>query len=355
MGGSSCVALTLLLLQLLQVLAGRDFYKILGVPKNANSNQIKKAYRRLAKELHPDRHNGDALAHEKFQDLGAAYEVLSDPEKRKIYDRHGEEGVKKMDGGGGGHDPFASFFGDFFGGGHSQPEGTPKGADVSVDLWVTLEEVYNGNFVEVKRTKSVYKPTSGSRQCNCRYEMRTEQMGAGRFQMYQVKVCDECPNVKLTQETRSLEVEVEVGVEDGQEQVFAGEGEPHIEGDPGDLKFIIRIEKHPRFERRGMDLYTNVTISLQQALSGFEVKIKHLDGHDVTVSRDKITWPGARIRKKDEGMPSFTDTTTKGVLYVTFDVEFPRGELTPQEKEAVASLLKQSSIKPKIYNGLQGY
>ncbi|KHJ87094.1 DnaJ domain protein [Oesophagostomum dentatum] len=226
---------------------GRDFYKILGVPKNANANQIKKAYRKLAKELHPDKHQDDPLAHEKFQDLGAAYEVLSDKEKRATYDRHGEEGVKKMMGGGGGHDPFASFFGDFFGGGHDSSEDErPRGADVVFDLFVTLEEVYVGHFVEVKRKKSVYKQTSGTRKCNCRHEMRTEQIGMGRFQMYQVQVCDECPNVKLVQETRTLEIEVEVGADDGQEQVFVGEGEPHIEGDPGDLKVRINVQKHPR-------------------------------------------------------------------------------------------------------------
>ncbi|KAK0417585.1 hypothetical protein QR680_013098 [Steinernema hermaphroditum] len=346
----------LLLVQVANVLGGRDFYNILGVSRNANANQIKKAYRKLAKELHPDRNDGDAEAHEKFQDLGAAYEVLSDPEKRKIYDRHGEEGMQKMGGGGGGGDPFSSFFGDFFGGGgHEHEEGTPKGADVVVDLWVTLEEIYNGHFVEVKRKKSVYKQTSGTRQCNCRHEMRTQQMGAGRFQMFQVKVCDECPNVKLVTETRILEVEVEVGVEQGQEQVFVGEGEPHIEGDPGDLKFVIRLQKHNVFERKGLDLFTNVTISLEQALNGFEMEIKHLDGHIVHVSREKITWPGAKIRKKDEGMPAVDDNNRHGVLYITFDVEFPRGELTAEQKKLISEILKQDGSAPKVYNGLQGY
>jgi DnaJ family protein B protein 11 len=132
---------------------------------------------------------------------------LSDVEKRKIYDRHGEEGVQKMGGGGGHHDPFSSFFGDFFGGGGGgQQEGVPRGADVVVDIWVTLEEIYVGNFVEVKRRKALYKQTSGTRQCNCRHEMRTVQMGAGRFQMFQEKICDDCPNVKLTTEERTLEV-----------------------------------------------------------------------------------------------------------------------------------------------------
>jgi|UniRef100_A0AC35EZ48 DnaJ family protein B protein 11 len=345
---------------LVVVIAGRDFYKILGVPKNANLNQIKKAYRKLAKELHPDKNQDDPVSNEKFQDLAAAYEVLSDPEKRKTYDRSGEEGVKKMHegfGGGGGHDPFSSFFGDFFGGGGhgGDDDETPRGADVNVDLFVSLEEVYNGNFIEVKRRKSVYKETSGTRKCNCRNEMRTQQLGAGRFQMFQVQVCDECPNVKLVTETKTLNVEIEVGADDGLAINFVGEGEPHVEGEPGDLQFNLRVEKHKIFERKGMDLYTNVTISLQQALNGFKMEITHLDGHIVEVIRDKITWPGARIRKKDEGMPSISDNNVRGILYITFDIEFPRGELSEEDRQAVAALLKQDDIKPKTYNGLQGY
>ncbi|KAF7638557.1 J domain-containing protein [Meloidogyne graminicola] len=244
--------------------------------RDAEPDEIKSAYRRLAKQLHPDRNQDDPQAQEKFQDLGEAYEVLSDQNKREIYDKHGEEGVKKMgDGGGfGGHDPFSSFFGDFFGhGSNEHDEETPRGADVTFDLYVTLEEV-----------------------------------------------------------------EVEVGADNGQEVRFIGEGEPHIEGDPGDLVVKIRVQPHSRFERKGMDLYTNVTVSLQQALSGFE-----------------ITWPGARIRKKDEGMPSMTNNNQKGILYVTFDVEFPRGEFTAEQKKQLAELLAQNGFEPKVYNGLQGF
>lgn len=104
---------------------------------------------------------------------------------------------------------------------------------------------------------------------------------------------------------------------DGQETLFVGEGEPHIDGEPGDLKFRIRVQKHLVFERRGDDLYTNVTISLQDALVGFEMELNHLDGHKVLISRDKVTWPGARIRKRDEGMPSYEDNNKKGILYIT--------------------------------------
>ena len=135
----------------------RDFYGILGVGKRASTNEIKKAYRRLAKEMHPDKNQGDPDANNKFQDLGAAYETLSDPEKRKIYDRGGEEAIAKDERSGGG-DPFASFFGgggspfgDFFGfdNGNQGEREIPRGANIVIDLWVSLEELYVGNFVEV--------------------------------------------------------------------------------------------------------------------------------------------------------------------------------------------------------------
>ncbi|KAK4880385.1 hypothetical protein RN001_008531 [Aquatica leii] len=337
------------------VIAGRDFYNILGISKSASLHDIKKAYRRLAKELHPDKNKDDPDASQKFHDLGAAYEILSDEEKRKKYDRCGEECLQKdgmMDSG---FDPFASFFGDFgfhFGGGGEQHHETPKGANIVMDVLVTLEDLYSGTFIEITRNKPVMKPAKGTRRCNCRQEMVTKTLGPGRFQMMQQSVCDECPNVKLVNEERVLEMEVEPGMVDGQETRFTAEGEPHIDGDPGDLILKVKTQPHAIFERKGDDLYTNVTISLQDALSGFTMDIKHLDGHDISVTRDKITWPGARIRKKGEGMPSYDNNNLHGTLFITFDVEFPKQELTEDEKEAVKKILNQSSNN-KVYNGLR--
>uniref|UniRef100_U5EV74 Putative molecular chaperone n=1 Tax=Corethrella appendiculata TaxID=1370023 RepID=U5EV74_9DIPT len=333
--------------------AGRDFYSILGVSKNAKTNEIKKAYRRLAKELHPDKNKDDPQASEKFQDLGAAYEVLSDTDKRKLYDRCGEECVKKegmMDN----TDPFAHFFGDFgfHFGGQEQHHETPKGANIVMNLAVTLEELYTGNFVEITRNKPVMKAAHGTRKCNCRQEMVTRNLGPGRFQMMQQTVCDECPNVKLVNEERLLEFEIEAGMQDGHETRFSGEGEPHIDGDAGDLIIKIKTVPHQRFERRDDDLYTNVTISLQDALVGFTLEIPHLDGHLVTISREKITWPGARIRKKGEGMPNYENNNLYGTMYVTIDVEFPKQDLSEAEKEDIKNLLQQKSNN-RVYNGLR--
>ncbi|CAG5133724.1 unnamed protein product [Candidula unifasciata] len=349
-----CLLANLCLL-FLHVLAGRDFYAVLGVSRSADTYQIKRAYRKLAKELHPDKNQDDPEAEARFQNLGAAYEVLSDKEKRKIYDKHGEEGLKQGDMRG---DPFTSFFGgDFgfgFGGVREQDREIPRGGDVVLDLDVTLEELYNGNFVEVLRYKPVAKAAKGKRKCNCRTEMVTQQLGPGRFSMTQQQVCDECPNIRFVPEEKLLEIEIEPGMRDDQEYPFVAEGEPHIDGEPGDLRFRIQQTKHARFERRGDDLYTNVTVTLADALTGFEMDIKHLDGHMVHIVRDKITWPGARMRKPMEGMPNYENNNVKGSLYITFDIDFPKGVLTEEDKKGIKEILKQES-KQAVYNGLQGY
>ena len=140
---------------------------------------------------------------------------------------------------------------------------------------------------------------------------------------------------------------------DGMQHKFVSEGEPHMDGEPGDLILEIRTYPHKKFERRGDDLYTNVTISLVDALRGFEMDIEHLDGHKVHVSREKVTWPGARIRKKGEGMPNYENNNLFGTLYITFDIEFPKGELDSADKERIAEILKQGTIN-SVYNGIGG-
>ncbi|XP_011309936.1 dnaJ homolog subfamily B member 11 [Fopius arisanus] len=351
--GFSLVLLVNLLLGSVCVDAGRDFYQILGLSRSASTHAIKKAYRRLAKEYHPDKNKDDPDASQKFQDLSAAYEALSDPDKRDLYDKGGEEALKK-DGMMNNADPFASFFGDFgfhFGGESQQQHETPQGSNVVMDLFVSLEELYSGSFVEITRNKLVIKAAKGTRKCNCRQELVTRNLGNGRFQMIQQAVCSECPNVKLVNEERILEVEVEPGMVDGQETKFVAEGEPHIDGDPGDLIVRIRTQPHPVFERLGDDLYTNITISLQDALIGFTLDIIHLDGHKVTIIRDKVTKPGARMRKKGEGMPNYDDNNLHGTLYITFDVAFPEKDFSAEEKEAIKELLQQPSVH-RIHNGI---
>lgn len=233
------VLLVATLLACLLVECGRDFYKILGVSRSATRHQIKKAYRQLAMIHHPDR-STDPDSVQKFQDIGAAYEVLNDKEKRKIYDERGEEGLSGGRQAGG--DVFSSFFGGFgfgFGGGHRQGQHeTPRGADVLLEVLVTLEELYvgmcetmdefvvifvvSGEFVEFLRAKPVYKETSGTRKCRCSSKMVTRQLGPGQFQMFPEEVCESCPNKRLVIEERTLEFEVEPGMSDGQQYRFNG-------------------------------------------------------------------------------------------------------------------------------------
>lgn len=152
-----------------------------------------------------------------------------------------------------------------------------------------------------------------------------------------------------------LELEVEVGMTDGMSTRFVAEGEPHIDGEPGDLVVNIRTQPHQRFERRGDDLYTNMTISLLDALTGFEATIQHLDGHEIKVSRDKVTWPGARIHKKGEGMPNYENNNLFGKLVVTIDVAFPKGELSAENKEILTKMFRDEPSSIKEYNGLGGF
>ncbi|CAH8448915.1 unnamed protein product [Heterobilharzia americana] len=260
-----------LFLCLVLVFCGRDFYSILNVPRTASKSEIKKAYRLLAAKLHPDKNREDPDADKKIQDLNEAYEVLSKDDKRKTYDRYGEEGLKNQ-----GEHEFNPF-------GFAQPPTEePRGGDVVMDLWVTLEELYMGSSFEVTRRKLVKTPAPGTRKCNCRMELRTTVLGPGRFQMHQEQVCSDCPNIQFTSEDRSLDVEIEPGMRDGYIYPFLGEGEPHPDGDYGDLKFRIQQQKHKTFHRRGDDLYTNITLTLVEALNGYHITFPHLDGHQLT-------------------------------------------------------------------------
>lgn len=135
-------------------------------------------------------------------------------------------------------------------------------------------------------------------------------------------------------EEKTLEFEVEPGMKDGQETNFLAEGEPHMDGEPGDLILKIRSLPHAVFERKGDDLYTNVTISLQDALVGFKMNIEQLDGRKLLVEREKITWPGAKIKKKGEGMPNYENNNIRGSLFITFDVDFPKIQLSEEDKQS---------------------
>lgn len=322
-------------------IAGKNLYDVLQVPKGASEDQMKKAYRKLALKYHPDKNPGNEEATKRFAEINNAYEVLTDREKREIYDRYGEEGLKQhaANGGGrgGGGMNFQDIFSSFFGGGGGQSEEeeekTVKGHDVIVDLHATLEDLYMGSSLKVWREKNVVKPAPGKRQCNCRNEVYHKQIGPGMFQQITQQVCEECPNVKYEREGEFVTVDIEKGMRDGQEIVFYEDGEPTVDGEAGDLKFKIYTAPHARFRREGNDLHTTVTISLRDSLVGFEKSIPHLDGHSVAVGSKGITKPKEVRRIRGEGMPVHL-STSKGNLFVTYEVLFP-SSLTEEQKRKI--------------------
>ncbi|TYI69351.1 hypothetical protein E1A91_D08G149200v1 [Gossypium mustelinum] len=321
-------------------IAEKNYYEILQMPKGASDEQIKRAYRKLALKYHPDKNPGNEEANKRFADINNAYEVLSDSEKRSIYDRYGEEGLKQhaaRAGGGMGvnmQDIFSSFFG---GGPMEEEERIVKGDDVIVELEATLEDLYMGSTLKVWREKNILKPAPGKRPCKCRNEVYHRQIGPGMFQQMTEQVCEQCQNVKFGREGFNVTIDIEKGMQDGQEVVFYEDGEPIVDGEPGDLKFRIRTAPHDRFRREGDDLHATVTITLVQALVGFEKTIKHLDDHLVNVSSKDIT-KHKEVRKfKGEGMPLHS-SKKKGDLYVAYDVLFPTS-LTEDQKSKIKEVL----------------
>lgn len=321
-------------------IAAKSYYDILQVPKGAADEQIKRAYRKLALKYHPDKNQGNEEASKKFAEINNAYEVLSDSEKRGIYDRYGEEGLKQhaASGGRGGGMNIQDIFSSFFGGGPmEEEEKIVKGDDVIVELDATLEDLYMGGSLKVWREKNILKAAPGKRRCNCRNEVYHKQIGPGMFQQMTEQVCEQCPNVKYEREGYFVTVDIEKGMQDGQEVVFYEDGEPVIDGEAGDLKFRIRTAPHDRFRREGNDLHTTVTITLVQALVGFEKTIKHLDEHLVDISTKGITKPKEVKKFKGQGMPLHF-STKKGDLYVAFEVLFPTS-LTEDQKTKIKAIL----------------
>ncbi|RLM98494.1 dnaJ protein ERDJ3B-like [Panicum miliaceum] len=316
-GGAARVAAAfLVLLHLVAAIAGKSYYDVLQVPKGASEDQIKRSYRKLALKYHPDKNPDNEEANKRFAEINNAYEVLTDQEKRKIYDSYGEEGLKQFQGrgGGGGGMNIQDIFSNFFGGGGGMEEAEEqilKGDEVVVELEASLEDLYMGGSLKVWREKNVIKPAPGKRKCNCRNEVYHRQIGPGMYQQMTEQVCDQCPNVKFVREGEFLTVDIEKGMQDGQEVLFFEEGEPKIDGEPGDLKL--------------------------QSLVGFEKTVKHLDNHLVEIGTKGITKPKEIRKFKGEGMPLY-QSNKKGDLHVTFEVVFPK-TLTDDQKAKLKDVL----------------
>merc|ERR1719181_2097059 len=287
-------------------LVEKDLYGILGVHEEATDGEIKRAYRKLSKELHPDKNPG-AEAREKFNEVRDAYEILNNPEQKILYDTGGMEAIQE----------------------HKKGQ-VQKGETHEHQASVTLEMLYSGTSSPVSMTRRVVcigcsrNPNQEKcRSCSrCPNEVRTvqRQMGPGFIvqQQEEVKSNEKC---KSQQETLTLQVEQ--GMRDGDSITFEMMGEQKPKMIPGDVVFKLKCAKHKVFTRRGNDLTMKMSIPLRQALLGFEKTIKHLDGHELKIRRDGVTKPGAVMKVDGEGMPHRDDPESYGALHIEFSIEFP--------------------------------
>mmetsp|Transcript_42450 Transcript_42450/g.68929 ORF Transcript_42450/g.68929 Transcript_42450/m.68929 type:complete len:383 (+) Transcript_42450:251-1399(+) len=363
---------TLVITLAVLVECGKDFYKILGVRRKANDKEIKSAYRKLSIKYHPDKNPGNKEAENKFQEVANAYEVLSNKEKRQVYDRHGEEGLKehlkRSAGGGGGGNPFDMFFGGgMFGG--QQHEEQKRGPDLNLDVHVTLKDLYLGKVVSVAHKKQTlclnYEDCRTDDQ-SCigpGMKMVTRRLGPGFVQQMQSqdpacggkgyrlkRRCRACPKGLTESAEKILTFEVEPGMADGHVISLENEGDEFIGQLPGHVNFRVSTLPHPTFTRKGDDLFMDLHISLPESLVEFRKSFVHVDGHKVKISRKEVTKPFQVIRIIGEGMPLASNPSRKGDLHVKVIVDFPR-KLTQEQKDTVLQIFGSGSSKKRSGKG----
>lgn len=334
------VALALLAVAPLALAA--DLYDVLGVAPDSSPAQIKKAYRKLSLKYHPDKNPGDEEANRKFQEVSAAYETLSDPDKKVLYDSGGEEAVKKHteaeNAGAGGGSPFDMFFGG------GQRRQANRGPNAQVEVDVPLEDMYNGGEVSRRISRLRVCPgCAGSRAERCRscgrcpneVKMVQRQMAPG----FTVQTQQEVPSKeKCKDEAKTLTATIEKGMKHGEEITFERESEMRPGMIPGDVVFVLRQTPHRTYNREGDDLHMTMTITLKEALTGFRHTITQLDGREIVVESKGVTKPFEVRTIKDEGMPVHNFPSQHGDLHVKFKISFPK-RLSPEQIETLKELL----------------
>jgi molecular chaperone DnaJ len=357
----------------------RDLYEVLGVERGANAVDLKKAYRKLAQQYHPDRNPDDASAEEKFKEASNAYQILSDDEQRALYDRFGFDGLRRGGGGGGGagftnvEDIFSAFgdlFGDFFGGRSSGGRRQPRGADLRVDLELTFAEAVWGTTKDVKVTRDIACTTCGGngaavgskpepcRACNGKGQVVHSQgffmvqttcpqcRGAGKL----VKdPCADCRGRGTKPETSSLSVTVPAGVDDGQTLRLAGKGASVPGGTTGHLYVVLHVQGDERFKRDGEDILTEINVSFVKAALGGEVDIYTLDdgtNGTATIDLKPGTQPNDVMVRRGQGIPRVGESG-RGDQVIQFKVDIPK-KLSPRQEELLRELateLGESNVK----------
>ena len=352
----------------------RDYYEVLGVPKDADEAALKKAYRVLAKKYHPDANPGDKEAEAKFKEASEAYSVLSDPEKRRKYDQFGHAAFEGGAGGAGGYggfdfngadmgDIFGDIFGDFFGGGRSaygrSSNGPMRGANLRTGVRITFEEAIFGCEKEIELTLKDECPKchgTGAKpgtspvtcpKCNGKGKIvYTQQSFFGQVQNVQTcpdcrgtgkivkEKCPDCYGTGYISSKKKIQVKIPAGIDNGQSIRIAGKGEPGTNGgERGDLLVEAVVSQHPVFKRQDVNIFSTVPISFATAALGGPIRIKTVDG-EVEYEVKAGTQTDTRVRLKGKGVPSLRNRNLRGDHYVTLVVQVPE-RLTEAQKEAL--------------------
>jgi molecular chaperone DnaJ len=351
----------------------RDYYEVLGLARGASEQDIKSAFRRLAKKYHPDANQGDPDSERQFKEVNEAYEVLKDPQKRAAYEQFGHAAFEGGGPGPGGFGPefassmediFENFFGDFMGGrrGARGRPGHERGSDLRYNMEISLQEAFHGKTAEIVVPTSVgcescsgtgAKPGTTPSSCSTCGGYGKVRASQGFFTIERTcpacqgrgevidDPCQDCNGLGRVARERTLSVNIPAGVEDGTRIRLAGEGEAGLRsGPPGDLYIFLALKPDPFFQRDGSDVFCRVPISMVKAALGGHIDVPTLED---TVTRVKIppgTESGKQFRLKGKGMPVLR-TKMMGDMYIQVDVETPKN-LTKRQRELLEEFEKES-------------
>lgn len=377
----------------------RDFYEVLGVDKNATDDELKKAYRKMAKKYHPDANpDNKEEAEKKFKELNEAYETLSNPQKRRMYDQFGTADPQGFGGaggpfGGGSYtystsgfdgfgdfgdlgDIFSSFFGGGFGGNNRQSSrrnnGPRKGSDLNLKMDITFEEAFLGVEKEVVITRNETcehchgtgaKPGTNPIKCpDCHGTGQVTQVQntiLGQVQTTRTcgkchgtgevitEICENCKGKGTIRKQPKIKVKIPAGIDDNQTVVLRGEGEPGPKGGPkGDLYITLRIKKHSIYTRKGNNVLCDIPITMTQAALGAELEIPMVDGSKEKYKIPEGTQTGTKFTIRNKGF-KYVNSTSEGDFVFTVQVQTPK-RLTKEQRELLTLLAKTMNEQPPV-------
>ncbi|MCX7023207.1 MAG: molecular chaperone DnaJ [Spirochaetes bacterium] len=365
-------------------MAKRDYYEVLGVEKGASKDDIKKAYRRLAIQFHPDKNPGDKKSEESFKEATEAYEILGDDQRRSAYDQFGFAGVEGMNAPGqqdfsgvfrdfedifGSFGDFSNIFEGFFGGtrgAKSRNGAVPKGDDLRYDLEISFEQAVFGMAVEIsylrnepcKTCSGTGASTGGGRKvCPTCQGSGQVRRSSGFFSIAQTcpqcrgeghiieNPCRECSGTGLGKKRQKIKVTIPAGVDDGKRVQIPGQGDAgHNGGEPGDLYVFIHVKPHEFYERDGYDLYCAVPVSIAQAALGSELTVPTIDSRKIKVAIPAGIQHGKMLRVREEGVPH---GAKRGDLYIKIIVRVPE-KLSRKGRELLEELSRAEGDSPEL-------